>query len=365
MKMLAMREGQAADSVLPSVLPNLDFRPSADAEALLASLPGSELLARTVDFFDAHPPASLLGRTSRSLLYLLCRQLRPRVALEVGAFFAGAAELLARALAANGHGELITVDPYGGERAPPALETWPEELRSRVISLECNSMQCFMLAEQRNVQFDLAFIDGDHSYEYALFDLGMVARQASPGAIVVMDNCEQPGVFLAARRFLEDNPGWRELGDAIYSYREASPFEGLRPSYPDSSFLILQAPAGVCLSAAAPTAFQTGSLAEPGLRGVEFAIDPRHGGGALHLMTFFRSFHHDLSVGQPEQKLDVARIDLAPGQGEARLAYAEPFLTAFDPTQSFRKFEFILAWTPRVRSEPLRLLQPPMAIAPG
>ena len=360
--MLAYRASET-EGVRPGGQPELDFSPADDAETFLAGLPGSDLLAQTIDFFDGYPPASLLGRISRSLLYLLCRQVRPRVALEVGTFFAGTAEVLARALAANGHGELITLDPYGGQRVPPALETWPDALRSRVIPLECNSMQCFMLAEQRDVLFDLAFVDGDHSYEYAHFDLGMVARQASPGAVVVMDNCEQPGVFWAAKRFLENNPGWRELGDAVASYNEASPFEGLRPSFPESSFLILQAPAEICLSAA-PTAFQTGSLTEPGLRGVELAIDPRHGAGALHVMTFFRSFHHDLSIGEPEQRQTITRIELAPGQGEARIAYAEPFLTALDPAQSFRKFEFILAWAPLRRGEPLRLLRPPTAIAP-
>lgn len=69
--------------------------------------------------------------------------------------------------------------------------------------------------DKKDVVLDLILIDGNHDFEFALFDLQMAARLMRPGGIVVMDNAEQSGPFYAAKQFLDRNPAWRELGRCI------------------------------------------------------------------------------------------------------------------------------------------------------
>ena len=90
--------------------------------------------------------------------------------------------------------------------------------------------------------------------------------------------------------------------------------------------------------------------------------DPAHAGGALHLLTFFRSFYHDLAAGRGHQQQSVEVVRVSPGQSELRVAFAAPLIAAHDPQRSYRRIEFILAWVPDESGAPLRLRKAPAAI---
>lgn len=89
-------ETDADRGVLPSNLPIVSFVPAKDAESLIRGLPTSNAFREVCHFFQRYPPMSLLSATSRSLLYFLTRQLRPRVVLEIGTYYAGTSEVFAR-----------------------------------------------------------------------------------------------------------------------------------------------------------------------------------------------------------------------------------------------------------------------------
>src|SRR5216683_478845 len=79
-----------------------------------------------------YPSRSLMGDKSRAMLFALIRMLRPKVVAEIGTYYAGGAEVIARALWENGEGFLHTTDPFGAERCPAIIANWPAELRNLV-----------------------------------------------------------------------------------------------------------------------------------------------------------------------------------------------------------------------------------------
>ena len=62
---------------------------------------------------------------SRAFLYQTVKAMQARFVIEIGTYYAGTTEVLARAMHANGAGHVMTIDPYGGQRVPAILEAWP------------------------------------------------------------------------------------------------------------------------------------------------------------------------------------------------------------------------------------------------
>ena len=64
-----------------------------------------------------------------------------------------------------------------------------------------------MEMERQSVRPGVVFVDGNHDYEFALFDIGRAAKYMTPGGFIFVDNVAQPGPFFAARDFLSANAG--------------------------------------------------------------------------------------------------------------------------------------------------------------
>lgn len=62
-----------------------------------------------------------------------------------------------------------------------------------------------LLGEGR--RFDLAFVDGNHRFDWVFVDLFYLGRLLRPGAVVFIDDYQLPGVARAAAFFLK-NRGW-------------------------------------------------------------------------------------------------------------------------------------------------------------
>jgi Methyltransferase domain len=118
-------------------------------------------------------------------------------------------------------------------------------------------MDFFLDLGRRRIGLDLVLVDGNHDYEFALFDLQMSARLLSPGGVIIMDNAEQSGPFNAARTFMASNPAWRELGGALAAYDPRRPFDIDRASMPGTSFVVLQSPGYIAVG---PSPYSWGQL---------------------------------------------------------------------------------------------------------
>ena len=96
--------------------------------------------------------------------------------------------------------------------------------------------------EREHIHPALVFVDGNHDYEFAAFDIACGARTIAPGGFIVIDNVAQPGPFFAARDFLAANPDWRELGSAATSYDRDKAFDRARSTILETDFMVLRAP---------------------------------------------------------------------------------------------------------------------------
>jgi len=331
------------------------------SRASLDAVIGSSAYQSLVAYFDNYPELSLMGPHSRAVLYTISRMLRPAVIAEIGTLHAGTSEVLARALWENGSGRLLTTDPFGTERCPPIIASWPGELQRITEFHPLNSMDFLLMLERRRLPLDLVLVDGNHDFEFALFDLQMAARLLRPGGIVVMDNSKQTGPFEASRSFMQANPAWRELGDSLARHDPSHPFDETRTSLPNTAFVVLQAPSTIAIS---ERPWSTGVLpsSQPFAAGFSLLLAPRVNAGTLHYRVFVRAFADgNRWVGELATK-GAFRIE-AGDRGRVDYRFSTPL--TFDVPSAFGRvpcsIEVDLSWRGDA-DKPLLLLSPPTPI---
>jgi predicted O-methyltransferase YrrM len=316
----------------------------------LVSMPAySDALA----YFAEYPPRSILSDHSRAVIYTLIRTMRPEVVAEVGTMFAGTAEVMARALWENGTGIVHTTDPLGGDRCPQIIASWPQEIQRMTRFYALNSMDFFLHLDRQRVMLDLVLVDGNHDFEFALFDLQMSARLLRPGGIVIMDNAEQTGPFKACQLFLGNNREWRELGSAVASHTRSAPFDSARASIPWTSFVILQAPNHIPVGEEFRSWGQVRTKSAH-FDGIRFDLPAQRTSGWLHYQAVLRAFLDDGAV--PEQK--------AVGKLRLEVDRSGTIVHSFDRPLRFAEgaqytHEIDLAWEPDTGCPPLALLAAP------
>jgi predicted O-methyltransferase YrrM len=246
---------------------------------------------------------SLMSQHSQALLYCLIRLLRPTLVIEIGTYRAGTTQVIAWALAANGRGTLHTVDPFGGSVVPPILAAWPAHLRDLVRFHPVNSMEYFSELTQKGGRSELIFVDGNHDYEFALFDIESAARVAAPKGFVFVDNSSQAGPFLAAQDFVEHHSGWIECGGNSLSCPVIeSPF-GRRSTIYGTDFCVLRSPATTAITSRPYTPGQL-RWNRPSLEGIRFrfADGPP---GILHVQCVVRTFGEATSLGEYQKRRSI------------------------------------------------------------
>lgn len=165
---------------------------------------------------QANRPGQATAASTQYALTLLVRLLAPARVLEIGTFFADTSRVIAAAMAETGSGHLTTIDPFGAHRVPDLIAGWPADLRDRVTFRPENSMSFFLYLDEelhvgrgKQAPFDIIFVDGHHSFDYAFFDLMRSSLFLRPGGVLVVDNIEQPGPADAVRLFLERHTHWQ------------------------------------------------------------------------------------------------------------------------------------------------------------
>jgi len=307
--------------------------------------------------FAQYPERSLCRTIDRLLLYHLVRTLRPEHVVEVGTYFAAGSEVLARALWENGRGILHTIDPFGPIRGPALIGRWNESLQHHVRFYPWTSMELFQRLSEQQTLLDLAFIDGNHDFEFALFDLQSAARFMRPGGVVVMDDANQSGPFWAAKVFLEQNPGWTEIGDCL-ARAEADPFGPLPALFTDSKFLLLKAPTETVVGR---LPYTTGAVGFGGrqVEGIRLMLAPEQRGELLG-RVFLRAFP---SGESPLQLISSFRTEID-GEVEREVVLEEKLRTRFadEPTLPRQSVEVVFLWRPRKPGAALRLTQSPVPL---
>ena len=332
-----------------------DLRPlesvtSQPAPSTLDQLPESAFYADAVAYFADYPGRSLMSDHSRATLYSIIKVRRPTYIAEIGTFRAGTTEVMARACWENNWGGIDTTDPFGAERCPRIIASWPKDLRKYVRFHPLSAMDLFANLDQRRISLDLTLVDGNHDYEHALFDLQMTARRTRPSGMVVMDNAEQSGPLHAARTFLAANPAWRELGRAVADYNLDNPFDLTRSSVPNTSFIILQGPAFIPVGVG-PHSWGQVQIGQPAVAGLVLDL-ARPASGALHYLVTLRAF------AKSSQPVEEKMIGVVPIEAHGKVSV--PFKDVLvAPERETYTVEIDLSWQ---GAEPLALSAPPTAI---
>jgi predicted O-methyltransferase YrrM len=166
-----------------------------------------------------HPPirqGQVTPTETQFVLTELVRLLAPASVLEIGTFFADTARVVAEAMAKVGAGHLTTIDPFGGHRVPGIIAGWHPNVRDRVTFRSDNSMSFFLYLDNElhvkrgnGAPFNIIYVDGNHTFEYAFFDLMCSSLYLRPGGVFVVDNIDLGGPAGAIKVFLERHTHWK------------------------------------------------------------------------------------------------------------------------------------------------------------
>lgn len=275
------------------VAPVVDLAKSADPVGEILAAP---LFKETVDFFGRNDALriSLVSRHGQALLYSLVRNQKPSHVVEVGCFKGGTTEAIARALETNGHGIVHAIGPFDRKLFAPTYQGWPVELQRRAKYYEENSAAFFGDMKRRGIKPDLVFVDGNHDYEYALFDIACAARAIARRGFIVIDNLSQAGPFQATLDFLQNNPDWEDcvkvsrLAPSYVAYnRDRSPIANV-------DFAIIRAPQTFAVRQR-PITFGESLWQLPQVSGLSITVDAPSF-GTLHAQCVLRGFSADSQV---------------------------------------------------------------------
>jgi predicted O-methyltransferase YrrM len=274
---------------------------------------------------------SLISAASAALIYCLVRNTKPEHVLEIGTFNGGTSEVICMALHENGSGVLHTLGPFDDHRVVPIFETWPDELRRHLKFYPITSMDFYIEMNKKRIQPNIVFVDGDHAYESALFDIQCAAQSIRRGGFIIVDNVSQAGPYYAVMDFLDRNPEWTRC--KVREPKWADPmkaFDRERTSIPETDFEILRAPSGFQI-AGRPTSFgeiPSGST----VSGLRVNID-READGTLHAQCILRSFGRNpteqvVSTScRVQQSGPLDLVFVAPLTAEGSHYTTEPWLT--------------------------------------
>jgi len=303
-KLDGLDKGLAVLPIMDVAWPSLDL---ARANDPVKDILTSREFEAATQFFKDNPAAqrSLVSGQAQALLYSIVRNLRPDHVFEIGSYKAGTTEALCRALQANGHGLLHTVDPFRADYVATTIAHWPTELLRHVSIHSMSSMDFYMEMERQSVRPGIVFVDGNHDYEFALFDIGRAAKYMTPGGFIFVDNVAQPGPFFAARDFLSANPGWRETGGPTGGYNASLSFDRKRSAIPDTDFIVLRAPSAHVVGDR-PTTFGRVRWWSPSVKGIELQVDQPAATGFLDVQIILRGFGSQPveMIGETSLRLD-------------------------------------------------------------
>jgi predicted O-methyltransferase YrrM len=166
-------------------------------------------------------PAWAIDADTGRYLYDLTRDLKPRLSIEVGLCQAASTMHFLSALAANGAGLHIAIDPFQDQFfrdqgritiSRLGLDPWFMLLRSR-------SAAALPMLHAAGMSADLMFIDGDHRFDAVFTDYYFADKLLRIGGYLIFDEggYECPTERVAA--FLESNmPNYERLESPIRLY---------------------------------------------------------------------------------------------------------------------------------------------------
>lgn len=290
-----------------------------------------ESIERSLPPQQAPRSGQVTGAPTQHALTELIRLLSPAAVLEIGSFFADSARVMAAKMAELGEGHLTTIDPFGADRVPEIIAGWPVDIQERVTFRPDNSMSFFLYLDEevhakrgREAPFNIVFVDGHHSFDYAFYDLMRSALFLQPGGALVVDNIEQPGPAAAVKLFLERYTRWQ-------LFKAAGPDHALS-FHPAANSAVILAPDGIEIGPL-PYRIDMYGLAAAEIPAVQVRV-VSGATGLLRVLTNFYARPGDYAVTGVGEKgcIGVAERRTSPDdRGTIAMVYDPPLKLALDP----------------------------------
>jgi len=215
-----------------------------------------------------------------------------------------------------------------------------------------NSMEFFLQLARDNIRASLAFVDGNHDYEFAFFDVCAAARALRIGGFIFVDNISQPGPFWAARTFLSNNPDWRQLGGSFATADTTKAFDFDRWRIPGIDFMVLQAPRYLPISRI-PWTFGQSRYDQNIVTGLLVRLVETCEPGTLHAQAVLRGFGRT-----QKEALAESSLRLTPRSGPVEIRFSRPVVLEGD--YSHYTVEPWLIWE---ADRPLKLAEAPLPLS--
>jgi predicted O-methyltransferase YrrM len=269
------------------------IHPKVDVKQIVDPIPAilqSPEFAETKRFFATSPSAARcpLSDVAQALLYSVVRNARPHHVVEIGTCRGGTTEGLARALQSNGFGTLHTGSPYDAARFLPLYHRWPEGLRRNVRYYQVDSMALFTRLDRQKIRPEIVFIDGNHDFEFASFDLQAAARRVKRSGFIFVNSIAQAGPYFAAMDFLATHPGWHSCGGGPLSRIGTRAFDRTGTAVENTDLFVLRAPSEY-LVGTRPDTFGEMEWPSPAVNGVKVSIGGGAKAGTLAVQCVLRS----------------------------------------------------------------------------
>jgi predicted O-methyltransferase YrrM len=150
---------------------------------------GAAILSQDlIDEMEGHPEAA--GKSSwgtRNVLQAFILSMRPKTVLEIGAHIGSASIVMGAALKANRYGTLYCLEPQAHYFAHLNAFVQKAGLSEIVKPLQLFSTSP-ELKEVIGEKIDMIYLDGDHSYSAATFDLELCDRLLSDNGLIFLDD---------------------------------------------------------------------------------------------------------------------------------------------------------------------------------
>jgi predicted O-methyltransferase YrrM len=161
---------------------------------------------------------SAISKSEGQLLQKLVRKIDPTISLEVGLAYGVSALFICEALNVRKGTQHIAVDPnqHGG--------SWGDSWEGIGIAnlhragygdivrlIESPSYRALSELERSGQQVDFAFIDGWHTFDFALVDFFFIDRMLKVGGVVAFDDANWPAIRKVCR-FVKTNMKYSVIG---------------------------------------------------------------------------------------------------------------------------------------------------------
>jgi predicted O-methyltransferase YrrM len=162
------------------------------------------------------PLHSSTSREEGEALQRLIRAYRPQVTLEVGLAYGISALFICEALAEVGGRSHITVDPMQQAWENIGLRHLEQAGFSGLIEHHEAPSHCVLPAlGTAGRRIDFAFIDGWHTFDYAMVDFFYIDRLLRPGGVLVLDDAWSYRAIRKLARYIVTHRRYRPIDTGI------------------------------------------------------------------------------------------------------------------------------------------------------